>query len=596
LKESEQRFRLLLDSVREGIWTTDTEGVVTFVNPYLCTLLGYSSEDVVGKSLFDFIDVSSIETAKNQYLRETLNYNEPFESKLARKDGTKTAAEIHFNALPDDTGKTSGFITTVKDISEKKRADDTYRLLVETSVQGFAILQRGRIVFCNNALASLSGYSCDELRSMKLEDIVGIVHPDDKPYMRSILTASLAGKTPEPDQKFRFIDKGNRARWVETTTVRTDYHGASALLITYMKATQRHEAELAHRESEERFRTFIEDAPVAIGVSRAGKTLYVNTAYLQMFGIPNLEDVVGQSIMDQIAPESRKEVSERLLKKTHHEHTVAEFEITAAPQNGLPFFCRVAVTLLILSDGPAMLAFYFDLTAQKNSEKKLENSQGRLRNLAVHLLHAREEERKTVAREIHDELGQILTALKMDLQWIEKRSDPRMTQIMEKIHGVVALADQTIQMVHRISSELRPGILDDLGLAAAIEWLGGDFSRRNGIPCRVDITAPEAMIVGKHATDLFRIVQETLINVAHHAHASQVSVELWEENRILTIRVQDDGLGITEEQATSPSAFGLIGIRERVQGLRGEISILGRPGKGTALMATIPLPLEGARI
>jgi signal transduction histidine kinase len=233
-----------------------------------------------------------------------------------------------------------------------------------------------------------------------------------------------------------------------------------------------------------------------------------------------------------------------------------------------------------------------------NYRKELEIEVGRrteeLRNLAVHLLHAREEERKMVAREIHDELGQILAALKMDLQWIEKRYAQSTTQVMEKIHDVVGLADKTIQMVHRISSELRPGILDDLGLAAAIEWLGADFSRRNGIPCRVDFTASESRIGEKGATVLFRIVQEALINVERHALASRASVELWEEDRILTIRVQDDGIGVTEAQSMSPSAFGLIGIRERVQGLQGKMAFSGQPEKGSILLVTIPLLLEGA--
>lgn len=166
--------------------------------------------------------------------------------------------------------------------------------------------------------------------------------------------------------------------------------------------------------------------------------------------------------------------------------------------------------------------------------------------------------------------------------------------MMDKVHGVVGLADQTIQMVHRIASELRPGILDDLGLAAAIEWLGGDFSRRNGIPCRVDITIAEPRISGRNATALFRIVQEALTNVAHHAHASRASVELWEEDQTLLIRVQDDGIGISDEQCASPTAFGLIGIRERVQGLRGDVLILGKPDKGTTLLVTIPVPLEGS--
>jgi signal transduction histidine kinase len=137
-------------------------------------------------------------------------------------------------------------------------------------------------------------------------------------------------------------------------------------------------------------------------------------------------------------------------------------------------------------------------------------------------------------------------------------------------------------------------MLDDLGLAAAIEWFAGDFSRRNGIPCRADITVPRSRFGGNSSTAVFRIVQEALTNVARHAHASHVSVEIWEADLTLTIRVQDDGEGVTEEQSTSPSSFGLTGIRERVQGLHGEMQIVGTPGKGTTLTATIPLPPQGA--
>jgi signal transduction histidine kinase len=162
------------------------------------------------------------------------------------------------------------------------------------------------------------------------------------------------------------------------------------------------------------------------------------------------------------------------------------------------------------------------------------------------------------------------------------------------MRGVVGLSDETIKIVHRISSELRPGVLDDLGLAAAIEWLGGDFSRRSGIPCLIDFTAPESAIGGNSSMVLFRIVQEALTNVTRHAQASRVSVEIWETDRVLTIRIRDDGRGISEEQATAPTAFGLIGIRERVSGLGGDMSISGRPGEGTVLTVTIPLPSQGA--
>jgi len=320
----------------------------------------------------------------------------------------------------------------------------------------------------------------------------------------------------------------------------------------------------------------------------------VNTACMRLFGVTGFRDIIDRPIAERISPSEKSHVAGLFLAGARGELPDKEFEMVARRLRGDDFACRVVLTVLDLPDGPATLAFFFDLTRQKNSEKSLEDSRVELRNLANHLLHAREEERKTVAREIHDELGQMLTALKMDAQWLERKLGPQIPQVGEKVRGIVELADQSIQIVHRIATELRPGVLDDLGLAVAIEWLGGDFSRRNGIPCKVDIASLGPVVSGKGDTALFRIIQEALINVSRHAHATRASVELWEEDGKLMIRVQDDGVGITESQATSSSSIGLIGVRERVQDLRGELTIVGRPGAGTVLSVTIPLTPEGA--
>jgi len=260
---------------------------------------------------------------------------------------------------------------------------------------------------------------------------------------------------------------------------------------------------------------------------------------------------------------------------------------------------RELVTLLVPEQGPdgrtrSVIGVTRDVTEHQSLERQLEDSRARLRNLAVHLLRAREDERKKVAREIHDELGQILAALKMDLRWVERKMGPSAPDVVAKIHGAVELADQMIELVHRIASELRPGVLDDLGLTAAIEWLGSDFSRRSGIPCRTDVTAPEERIGGNASIVIFRIIQEALANVARHSGAAQASVEFWEADNVLHVRIRDDGRGLTEAQAASPLSLGLIGIRERAEGLGGRVTVTGQAGQGTNLEVSIPLPSHGA--
>ena len=234
-----------------------------------------------------------------------------------------------------------------------------------------------------------------------------------------------------------------------------------------------------------------------------------------------------------------------------------------------------------------------DITDRKTAEAALSQSNAKLRSLAVHLLSAREEERKKVAQEIHDELGQVLTALVMDLQWLDTRLGRSPKQVKEKMRGILELADHTIRTVQRISAELRPRMLDDLGLAAALEWLAGDFQRRMQIPCRVEVAVTESRIGGNAATTIFRIVQEALTNVARHSRARHVEVRLVEKDNALLLTVRDDGVGITEEQAGGPASFGLIGLRERVKGLDGTLAIHGEPGEGTVLSATIPFPGTG---
>jgi signal transduction histidine kinase len=228
-------------------------------------------------------------------------------------------------------------------------------------------------------------------------------------------------------------------------------------------------------------------------------------------------------------------------------------------------------------------------TQRQQSEEALRRSQEELRNLSAHLQSVREEERTRLAREIHDELGQTMTALKMDLSWLNRRLDSPRETLHEKTHAMEALVDSTIRTVQRLSSELRPGLLDDLGLAAAIEWQAEEFQKRAGIACDVRLDLGETTLSRDHSTAIFRIYQETLTNVIRHAQATRVSVLLQTQDKQMILEVTDNGRGITEEEIRGAKAFGLIGMRERVIALKGQLVINGRPGQGTTVTVTVPL-------
>lgn len=237
-----------------------------------------------------------------------------------------------------------------------------------------------------------------------------------------------------------------------------------------------------------------------------------------------------------------------------------------------------------------------DITEPKKAEEELKNSQKQLRDLTAHLQSVREQERTSIAREIHDELGQVLTALKMDLSWLNKRLPEDQKELSKKTESMNKLIDSTIKTVQKISTELRPDLLDDLGLTAAIEWQAGEFSNRTGTKCKVSADFEEDILNDDSKIIIFRIFQETLTNVGRHAEATKVKVNLREKKRELVLKVSDNGKGIEEEHISDLESFGLIGIKERARFLGGEVMIEGIEGKGTTVIVSIPLNKEAVRV
>jgi signal transduction histidine kinase len=227
-----------------------------------------------------------------------------------------------------------------------------------------------------------------------------------------------------------------------------------------------------------------------------------------------------------------------------------------------------------------------------NNILKWQLSLDQLRALAARLHSAREEERIRVAREIHDELGQALTAIKIDLTSLLGDLPEAQGLAAPRSQSILKLLDQTIHSVQRIGTELRPAILDVLGLVAALEWAAKEFQTRTGTKCQISLPDVDIVLDPERATALFRIFQETLTNVARHADATQVDMRLDEENGNLILEVRDNGKGISEEQASAGTSLGILGMRERILLLGGTLTISGTPGTGTTVRVRIPKVAE----
>lgn len=235
-----------------------------------------------------------------------------------------------------------------------------------------------------------------------------------------------------------------------------------------------------------------------------------------------------------------------------------------------------------------------DLSARKMADDMLLESEKQLRALATHLQAAREEERTRIAREMHDEFGQMLTAVRMDLSILERMISKTVKEplsrmsLVEKISSISELLEKTIRSTRRIITELRPAVLDELGLLTAIQWQALEFENRTGIRCRIARLQHDMTLDQESSTSIFRILQEALTNAAKHASPSNVTITLQVTGENLVLEISDDGEGMEEGKQKDPTSTGLTGIRERVIALNGKFNISSRRGEGTTLTVSIP--------
>jgi PAS domain S-box-containing protein len=374
---------------------------------------------------------------------------------------------------------------------------------------------------------------------------------------------------------------------------------------------ERLQAEAALRESESRLRALIEAIPQQVWTAKPDGALdYVSQRVVEYFG-RTFEDMIGWGWEQVLHPDDLPECRKRWL---HALETGEPYEIEFRLKNARDGSYRWHLGRALPLRGPnGLIVKWFgtntDITERKQIENALQRayaelewrvrertaelalSQEQLRALTTHLESVREEERARIAREVHDELGQALTALNMDLAWLRKRlpSAAALAPLREKAAAMSALIAETIDSVRKIASALRPSMLDQLGLAAAIEWQAAEFQQRSGIACRLLMDPQDIVLDRQLSIALFRILQEALTNVVRHAAATQVVITLDKTDTEVRLAVEDNGKGITEDVQTAPGSFGILGMRERALALGGALQIGSKDGTGTTVSVWVPL-------
>lgn len=368
------------------------------------------------------------------------------------------------------------------------------------------------------------------------------------------------------------------------------YPSANGLSILIIDITQQKKSEEKIIESELRFRTLTKNAPVGIFETDVnGYTTYVNQTWLNYTGL-SFQEAMGDNWMRIIHPEDRElQVTSWQTKTRNIEPSQTEYRIIN--NKGELRWMNGKAVPVINSAGKVTgyIGTITDVTDLKTALELLNERSGQLAELSTHLQNIRENERMNIAREIHDELGQQLTALKMDIAWLNRRMSVEDHVVKHKFEDAIKLIDETVKSIRRIATELRPSLLDDLGLNAAIEWEVKEFNERSGVKINFIKLEDDANINPLISIGLFRILQESLTNIARHSLAKQAMISLIKTNNVLRLCIQDDGIGFTTSEPKRIQTFGLLGIKERATMLNGESSVTSVPGKGTIIDVRVPL-------
>jgi PAS domain S-box-containing protein len=286
-------------------------------------------------------------------------------------------------------------------------------------------------------------------------------------------------------------------------------------------------------------------------------------------------------------PQPLADIKDELLRIGHWE---GDLVTTAQDGRRIVVSSRWALQWGKRDQAPRVLVINSDITERKQGEESLVLQREQLRALAERLQWVREEDRKRVARDLHDQIGQILTAIKMDMTWMTRHLPGSEGAVLARLKESIQLINNGVKAVRTICSGLRPGVLDDLGLAAAIEWQASEFATRNGIQCQVTVPPVDLHLDGDRATATFRIFQECMTNVIRHAQAKSVRVALVQEEENILLVVEDDGIGFCESGLSNTlGSLGLLGMKERAQFCGGDVQISSTPGNGTTVTVRVPV-------
>ena len=609
---NEAILKSLIDNSPALIYIKDMSGKYTHVNKMFEQIIGIKKEDIIGKKPYEVFpwDVAD-QFVKND--RKVIGTRKPLvlEEQFTVKKEVKT---FHTILFPLHWGRDNliGIAGIASDITDRKIAEDRLQKYKDELEDSLSIneerlqlffdattdgvwdwnLQADEMFFSPRWLESL-GYHPGELVANS-DSWKRLIHPDDLQDVMKSLSEHLEGKSEGYQCENRILKKDGSWRWNldRGRVVKRDESGKPLRIVgSDTDITRLKEAEFALRASEQNLAQAQEMACIGSWEMNVKENSFLwSDEVYQIFGVekdifkPNYE-----SFLAMVHPEDRSWVHEEYMRCVQDKKEYDLKHRIILPDGSQRIVHEKSKTFYDSNGEPERaIGTVCDITEKKRAEESLKKSRQQLRDLSNKLQTIREEDKKRISREIHDELGQILTAIKLDLTWLEKRIDISDHSVQEKIESIYSHLATSLETVRRVSTELRPQVLDVMGFCEALQWQAEKFIENTNINCKLNIVPEGIRLESELSTDLFRIFQEALTNISRHSMAKNVIVDFVENKNGYELSVKDDGVGIDSTRIDHSNSLGLLGIRERVLIWKGHVDINGVVGEGTQLTVSIP--------
>lgn len=600
VEESERRLRQILGTTADGILLMDRDGEIRYANAAALRLVGFDRDDLVGMDCEDSRwEVRTLGgepiPAEERAVPRALATGETVQS-VPYVLGGEGDVVVSVNAAPmrNDDGEVVGAVASLRDVTDRERVqaelDKTTRLLdsVVESVPDaiYAKDRAGRYLMINSGGAGLFGMTVDQVIGetddrLFTEEDAARIRDDDLRVMESGESVHFREQARSHDGESRYFD-----------VTKSPLHGAEGEVVGVVgisrDITDRVRARRALERSEEKYEKLFQTTPMGIALSTldGGELLEVNEGFEALLGHTR-EKLIGSTALELGIWVEEKD-RDRLVRAIRTEGRARGLDVKLRRRNGEVIEAEMFGEAIEIEGRRCILTVTRDVTEQREHQRELSRSKEKIEQYAAHITSSREQERKQLARDIHDELGQLLTAVRMKVGRLAKVSDAEGWVDPGEFEEIGELLERGVKEVRDLSTSLRPSTLDQFGLLDAIRWQAERAADSFDFDISVDSDVRDVSLPGDREIHVFRVVQEALTNVGRHADAEHGRVEIRESDGSLLVRVLDDGRGVEFKELASSDSHGVLGMEERAHVLGGELSLSNRPEGGAEVRLEIP--------